>query len=382
MCGDTVALTWQRFDSTTLHMVVDTSICRFTAEPQYFVNLVELNSGHTHPFTRIECAASVTTSHQDHFTVTIAQTTADSKYGDLMQIAKSFKWRLSWIADTGSNTGVTVAGKTGWSMDGDTVWADVDTSGCHYPQTPHYFPTLRVQDPEAWKVDEGHWRVQGSNVVYNPTKSGFRLYLGSINGKSVTAAQAEKIGWVISWIGVLDKFTTGQDLVKWEPYERSGRLGGMHASVTTASSHFKARPTYVFSLHALTQDPSQGGRIAGSQVMFMPHVDGFQAYLGSKKHAIHTGEGAAHANEQKWAVVYVGLEPPDYPYAVEVYIRLTSESLAQFNDLKRQQLILGFSRTLRVSQAQVFIVHVQEFNDPLSLTFGMHIKAQGSDHAR
>ena len=35
MCGDTVALTWQRFDSTTLHMVVDTSICRFTAEPQY-----------------------------------------------------------------------------------------------------------------------------------------------------------------------------------------------------------------------------------------------------------------------------------------------------------------------------------------------------------
>ncbi len=77
----------------------------------------------------------------------------------------------------------------------------VDTSACHFNQTPTYFANVQ----EKW----GHWGLLGTSAIYAPTPTHFVIYLGSVwtrfqmNAQDLLAqAQNENYQWQIDWIGI------------------------------------------------------------------------------------------------------------------------------------------------------------------------------------
>ena len=73
------------------------------------------------------------------------------------------------------------------------VFIDVDTAGHHFTTTPVYVTALHG--------DSSHWATTGGSSVYNPTPTGFRVYIRWSDGGSLTVSQAQSLGWHIQWIG-------------------------------------------------------------------------------------------------------------------------------------------------------------------------------------
>ena len=100
---------------------------------------------------------------------------------------------ISWLADSGSNSGITVAGKTGWKQDASTVYAntlytDVDTTQCGFKMQPYYFLSVHG--------DKNHWKLQGARNVYNATMNRFRVYV--TYDEDIKPATAEIFNWTVS----------------------------------------------------------------------------------------------------------------------------------------------------------------------------------------
>ena len=84
-----------------------------------------------------------------------------------VQAATKFLWRVSWVADSGQNCGMTVRGKTGWRRSPGTssysVFVDVDTSASGFLDSdkflvpPRYFPALHG--------DRKHWATRGVHIT-------------------------------------------------------------------------------------------------------------------------------------------------------------------------------------------------------------------------
>ena len=83
---------------------------------------------------------------------------------NLLDYSKTYSWHLAWLADTGSSSGITPVGKTGWkSATGlalspalrksqaesgkakarSILFVDVDVSHWKFVTTPRYFTMLR-----------------------------------------------------------------------------------------------------------------------------------------------------------------------------------------------------------------------------------------------
>ena len=75
------------------------------------------------------------------------------------------------------------------------VYVDVDTSAASFRSTPHYVASL------AGKTH--HWLTTGGSCVYNPTDTGFRIYVRYFDSsdENITPEFANEAGWHISWIG-------------------------------------------------------------------------------------------------------------------------------------------------------------------------------------
>ena len=82
--------------------------------------------------------------------------------------------------------------KTNWvQYNQGGIYVDIDTSSAGFSSTPYYFTSL-----------SGHtnnWMAQGVTSIYLPTSKGFRVHVGY---RELTAAQAKKWGWSISWIAI------------------------------------------------------------------------------------------------------------------------------------------------------------------------------------
>ena len=71
------------------------------------------------------------------------------------------------------------------------IYVDIDTSSAGFSSTPYYFTSM-----------SGHtnnWMAQGVTSIYFPTAKGFRVHVGY---RELTAEQAKKWGWSISWIAI------------------------------------------------------------------------------------------------------------------------------------------------------------------------------------
>lgn len=82
--------------------------------------------------------------------------------------------------------------KTNWvQYNHGGIYVDIDTSSAEFSSTPYYFTSL-----------SGHtnnWMAQGVTSIYLPTAKGFRVHVGY---RELTAEQAKKWGWSISWIAI------------------------------------------------------------------------------------------------------------------------------------------------------------------------------------
>jgi hypothetical protein len=72
------------------------------------------------------------------------------------------------------------------------VFIDVNTEGYHFGTTPVYVTALHGRSH--------HWATTGGSSVYNPTPTGFRVYIRKPDGGSLLVSEAQSLGWHIQWI--------------------------------------------------------------------------------------------------------------------------------------------------------------------------------------
>jgi hypothetical protein len=92
--------------------------------------------------------------------------------------------------------GSTPVGNTAWQQypGGEGIYVDVDTSSDKFTTTPIYITSL------GGKIN--HWWTTGATSIYDPTPTGFRVYVRYSTGGPLTPAMANQYGWHINWIAV------------------------------------------------------------------------------------------------------------------------------------------------------------------------------------
>ncbi|MFE9611921.1 hypothetical protein [Streptomyces sp. NPDC006012] len=92
-------------------------------------------------------------------------------------------------------SGKTTAGQ-GWQAYGPNgIYIDVDTSSARFTGTPTYVSSVGG-------AGGTQWATTGSAAIYEPTRTGFRVYLRWSDGTALSPAHAADKGWYINWIGV------------------------------------------------------------------------------------------------------------------------------------------------------------------------------------
>ena len=206
MCGGTtpIGLTdWRAFGSGGLYLDVDSEFCHYKTPPYYLASLVA-DRAHW----RLAAPLVITRRSAKGFRVSLVHTGVRSVA--LLEAAKAYNWRVSWVADSGSNAGITNTGATGWKRESaHTVYADVDTSLCgftntqFYPEPPRYFTALTAAKRAAVAI-----AASGSHVHYFPKRTGFRVYLTLSEPTAPEAA--ERAGWAVAWVGTAEKHSGAQ----------------------------------------------------------------------------------------------------------------------------------------------------------------------------
>ena len=110
-----------------------------------------------------------------------------------MQYLESARIPLQW------RSGSTPEDGTDWKYYPDAtnptgLYVDVDTSAAGFASTPMYFTSLAG--------DYWHWEVTGVTAIYNADENGFRIYLRSTAGNTLTPDNAKARHWRIQWLGI------------------------------------------------------------------------------------------------------------------------------------------------------------------------------------
>ena len=88
----------------------------------------------------------------------------------------------------------TPAGSTNWQANGsNSLYLDVNTAACGFTTTPRYLTALNGSN---------HGTILGVNALYQPTPTGFRVYVRNNDGSALTPAAANGWGWSLTWRAV------------------------------------------------------------------------------------------------------------------------------------------------------------------------------------
>ena len=88
--------------------------------------------------------------------------------------------------------GRTPVSNTAWQPFTEGIFVDVNTSVAGFTQTPLYITSLGGNG--------SHWATTGATSIYQPTPTGFRVYVRWANGGELTPAFANQYRWHINWI--------------------------------------------------------------------------------------------------------------------------------------------------------------------------------------
>ena len=333
LCGGTTPLgetDWRVFGSSGLYVDVDTARCHFKT-PAFYVATLVADRNHW------RLASSLITSRRAALSFRVSFVHDGLHAVALLEAAKAYNWQVSWIADSGSNAGITNAGATGWKQESpNTVYADVDTSLCgfdneqYYPSPPLYFTALVAQKQGIATA------ASGSHVHYFPKRNGFRVYLTL--SSATTAATAEKAQWSIAWIGSVQKRAGSQGsgwqlhqvAVSSEEASLAGvpvadaagkavlKADGLLMAVDASASKFRLKPSFVSSVSATTSHQA----LAGAGTIYAPQKDGFHVYLGAAPGITQSSSywedflasvGGSKTTDSAWHVNYLGYEGNSCP---------------------------------------------------------------------
>ncbi len=250
---------WKDRERGGLYLDVDTSHCEYTQAPQYTTSMGGIGWHWT-----AEGATSIYSPAATGFRIYLATSLTAEE-------AEDREWHLNWealpadAAVLGQCHGRTEPGQTEWVQYGTSgIYTDIDTRLCGMESVPLYFASLGGQG--------SHWSVRGETAIYEPTETGFRIYLYS---PGMTPETANELGWYINWSSAPSELSsaalcTGHtEREDWKTYG-----SGYYVDVDTTRCNFTAEPNYFTSLEGSVHWKSQGGT-----AIYAPTETGFRIYL-------------------------------------------------------------------------------------------------------
>ena len=189
---------WQQYGAG-IYVDVATSGCGFGATPIYATSLGGssahwLATGATAIYQPTQNGFRVYVRRADGVSLTTAQ-------------ANGWNWHINWTGSAASTVtpglcaGKTVTGNTNWQSYGSAaIYLDVNTSGCGNQAIPVYATSLGGSS--------AHYMAVGATSIYQPTQSGFRVYVRRSDGAGLTPAQANGMNWHINWTAVPETAVT------------------------------------------------------------------------------------------------------------------------------------------------------------------------------
>ena len=191
-------------------------------------------------------------------------------------------------------TGQTTPGSTSWVDYYSTgIYVYVDTSACGFTSTPLYHTTIGG--------DGYHWEVRGASSIYNPTPTGFRVFIEYGPGINPTKANGTNFKWHINWSATPkninnSRLCTGQTTpgsTNWVVYSPNDIYVDVNTTACAATST-PYTPQYITSIggsssHWLTKGASS----------IYPTATGFRIYINYDKSG---GITPAQANTWNWHI--------------------------------------------------------------------------------
>ncbi|WP_323395268.1 M57 family metalloprotease [Myxococcus guangdongensis] len=165
--------------------------------------------------------------------------------------------------------GQTPQGATAWQQyDTNGIYLDVNTSSCGFGSTPLYFTSLGG--------NSSHWQALGATSIYNPTATGFRVF---IYLPGLTTTQANSWGWHLNWQATPNSLRqpslctgqTPQGTTSWQQYDANG----IYLDVNTSGCGFGSTPLYFTSLGG----NSSHWTTTGATSIYSPTATGFRVYV-------------------------------------------------------------------------------------------------------
>lgn len=84
---------------------------------------------------------------------------------------------------------------SGWqTYDPTTIYINVTTGGCSYLAAPRYFTSIGGLG--------SHFELVGASAIYNPTTTGFTVYVKKGDLSSLTVGEAIAGSWFINWTAI------------------------------------------------------------------------------------------------------------------------------------------------------------------------------------
>ncbi len=280
------ATNWKSYGNGFIYLDIDTSSAGFTSIPLYFASL-----GGSSCQWEEDGITAIYSPTSTGFRIYLRSDTGRSV---TPEFANQNGWYVQWIGvpKTETKAGQTISGATNWQSYGsNNIYLDIDTSSAGFAETPNYFASLGGSTCQ--------WEEDGITAIYSPTSTGFRVYLRSDTGRSVTPEFANQNGWYVQWLGVpKTEAETGQTLngaTNWQAYGSSG----LYLDVDTSSAGLTKTPIYLASLSGSSCQWEEDGVSA----IYSPTSTGFRVYLRSDTGRSVTSE---FANLNGWYLQWIG----------------------------------------------------------------------------
>jgi hypothetical protein len=175
---------WVQYNPRSIYVDVNTSRCNRTTTPRYFTSL----GGSSNHWSTLG-ATSIYSPTPTGFRIYVVQE------GITPALANQRNWHINWAATPTAPqtridqcTGSTTPGANWVQYSANAVYLDVHTSSCQRSVKPLYFTSLGAFT--------AHFDAYGATSIYQPSATGFRVYL---NQPGITVAEAALRQYFINW---------------------------------------------------------------------------------------------------------------------------------------------------------------------------------------
>jgi len=275
---------WVQYGENSIYVDVDTTLAGFTETPLYFASL-----GGYYSQWGVDGINAIYSPTQTGFRIYLRNELDNSL---TPHNANERGWYIQWtgVPKAESVAGSTVMGATEWKQySSNSIYVDVDTTKAGFIDTPLYFTSIGG--------NYCHWEADGTNAIYSPMSTGFRIYLRDELSNYLTPELANQMGWNVQWIGVQktddQAGSTTYKATDWMQY------GSNSIYVDVApNTDLTYTPMYFTSIAG----DSRHWEVDGIKAIYSPSPSGFTIYLRDELSDYLTPEMANYLRwNMQWA---------------------------------------------------------------------------------